>query len=98
MKVLLLQSPKKDKKYRVVFYNKNTETISFTDFGAKGMSDFTIHKDKERKQKFLQRFSKLIEKHKNDPTKPITLSKYILWNKPTLKASWTDYKKQFNLK
>jgi len=26
-----------------------------------------------------------------------SLSRYILWNKPTLKASIADYKKKFNL-
>jgi len=98
MKVLLLNSPKKDKKYRAVFYDKEKEHIFFTDFGAKGMEDFTTHKNEERKNRFQSRFRKLINKHKDDPTKPITLSNMVLWNKPSLRASWNDYKKHFNLK
>ena len=97
MKVLLFNSPKKDKKYRAVFYDDDNNKLKHSDFGAKGMSDFTIHKNEERKQRYLNRFSKLIEKDKDDPTKPITLSTMVLWNKPTLKASWLDYKKHFNL-
>ena len=27
-----------------------------------------------------------------------SLSRYILWNKPTLKGSISDYRKRFNLK
>jgi hypothetical protein len=97
VRVFLFKSPKKDKKYRAVFYDDDDNKIKHTDFGAKGMSDFTIHKDEERKERFLNRFRKLIEKHKDDQTKPITLSTMVLWNKPTLKASWSDYKKHFNL-
>ena len=32
-----------------------------------------------------------------DPTTAATLARYILWNKPTLKASIDDFKKRFRL-
>lgn len=70
-------------------------------FGSDGMSDFTIYSkgDKvhaeERKRLYLMRH----KEHENwsDPTSPGSLSRYILWNKPTFEASLADYKKRFNL-
>jgi hypothetical protein len=97
MNVLLYKSPRKGKKYRAIFYDDDNNKIKKTDFGAKGMSDFTIHKDEDRKKRYLSRFKKLIDRFKNDPTAPITLSTMVLWNKPSLKSSWLDYKKQFKL-
>jgi hypothetical protein len=94
MKVILLHSPRKDKRYRVEFY-ENGKKINHTDFGDPDRDNYTIHRDENRKNQFLSRFRALIKKHKNDPTKPITLSHMILWNKPSLKASWNDYKKHF---
>ena len=58
------------------------------------MSDYTKHKDKARKQRYMNR-----HKSREDWSKPMSagsLSRYILWNKPTLKASISDYKKRFN--
>lgn len=91
MIVKIMPSPRKTKKYRAIFSNP----VKIVDFGAKGMSDYTIHKDLKRKELFLSRFSKLIEQYKYDPTAPMTLSKWILWNKPTLEASIKDYNKFF---
>lgn len=45
----LRKSTKKNKKYDVIYKGK---VISF---GAKGMSDFTIHKDKARRDRYLKR-------------------------------------------
>lgn len=97
MKAFLYESPLKNKKYRVVFFDKDDNKIKHTDFGAKNMSDFTIHKDTERKKRYLTRFKKLIQKDKDDFTKPITLATFLLWNKPTLRESWINYKKHFDL-
>ena len=64
-------------------------------FGAKGMEDFTIHKDEERKELYLARHKK--NENWEKPMTPGSLSRYILWNKPTLKESIADYKKRFDL-
>lgn len=92
MKVVFEKSPRKGKKLRAIFSDGKK-----VDFGAETMSDFTLHKDVERKQRFLNRFQKLIEKYKNDPQAPMTLSTWVLWHKPTLEASIRDYKKHFGL-
>ena len=96
IEVKLYESDKKTKKYTIIFYDDGKE-IKSVDFGARNMSDFTIHKDEERKERFLKRFEKKIEENKNNSFSPMTLSHLILWNKPTLSASFNDFKKKFNL-
>lgn len=50
MKVLLHKSPKSDKKYRVTLPNGRS-----VDFGGKGYSDYTIHKNPLRMRLYVQR-------------------------------------------
>ena len=64
-------------------------------FGATGYSDFTQHKDEERKQRYIDRHKK--KENWNDITTAGALSKHLLWNKPTLKESITATEKKFNL-
>lgn len=104
--VSITTSDDKDKKYDALFRCKECpckanekpqcgrkeKTISF---GAKGMSDYTKHKDPERKKLYIQRHEK-----NEDWTNPLTagaLSRWILWNKTSLKASIADFKKRFKL-
>lgn len=65
-----------------------------TKFGAKGMSDYTIHKDKQRRERYISRHKK--DLRTKDPTRAGYLSMYILWNKPSFKSSVADYKKRLN--
>jgi hypothetical protein len=65
-----------------------------TKFGAKGMSDYTIHKDIERRNRYIKRHTK--DLRTNDPTRAGFLSMYVLWNKKTFKASLSDYKRRLN--
>jgi hypothetical protein len=89
----------KNKKWKAVFshyVDKKLKIIKTVQFGSEGMSDFTIHKDKERKQRYLDRHRK--RENWNDPMTAGALSRWILWNKPTLDASIKDFKKRFKLK
>lgn len=97
MSVTVVISPAKNpkKKYTAVF-SKDGKKIKTTHFGSGGMSDFTIHKDKARKQRYLDRHKKR-ENWESYMTAG-SLSRYILWNKPTFKGSLRDFKKRFNLK
>jgi hypothetical protein len=89
----LRKSLKPAKKYDAVFEIEGKEkTISF---GAAGMSDFTLHHDEARKERYLNRHRK--NEHWDKPDTPGALSRYILWNKKTLKASLRDYKKRFGV-
>lgn len=96
--VRLTDSPRVGKKKRMIFYDKDKILVSYTDFGADGMSDYTEHKDDERKDRWLSRFNKLINKYKGDPTKATTLSHLILWNRETIEDSYENYLKKFVLK
>ena len=80
------------KKYEITF-EKNGKMYT-RKFGAAGMSDYTIHKDKERRERYISRHKK--DLRTNDPMKPGYLSMYILWNKPSVKASLADYKRRLN--
>jgi type III secretory pathway component EscR len=96
MYVNIKKSTNKEKKLMAVFFNNEKQQIKTTHFGASGYSDFTKHKDEERKKRYLERHKK--NENWNDYTSAGSLSRYILWNKPTLKASIDDYKKRFKLK
>ena len=81
------------KRYEITF-EKNGKTYA-RKFGAAGMSDYTIHKDKERRERYISRHKK--DLRTKDPMRPGYLSMYILWNKPSLNASLSDYKHRLNV-
>ncbi len=56
------------------------------------MSDYTKHKDKKRRNRYISRHKK--DLRTNDPMRPGYLSMFILWNKPSFKASLADYKRR----
>jgi hypothetical protein len=88
------KSHKKEKKWDAVFEKDGKEKV--VPFGQKGYSDYTKHKDKTRKARYLKRHSGMGE-HWQKPDTPGALSKWVLWNKPTFQSSLRDFKKRFNL-
>lgn len=84
----LIKSPNPLKKYRAIFDNGK-----HTDFGAAGYSDFTHHHDVERRNRYDMRHKR--HEDWNNPYTAGALSKWILWNKPTLSASLADFKRRF---
>ena len=91
------KSDRDGKKMKAVFYDNDGKKIKTTHFGQKNASDFTIHKDEDRKKRYLARHTRNNEDW-NDYMSAGSLSRYILWNQPTLSASIASYKKRFNLK
>jgi len=87
------RSPKKDKKYMATFSRNGR--IKKVHFGARGMSDYTKHKDSARKSRYIQRHRK--RENWSDPTSPGALSRYILWGKPSFRESVNAYKRKFHL-
>ena len=87
-------STRKDKKLMALFY-KDGKIIKTTHFGASGYSDFTIHKNSKRKQRYLDRHKKR-EKWEN-PCTAGSLSRYVLWEKPILSNSIEFYANRFKL-
>lgn len=90
------ESPNKAKKMVAYFYDKDGKKVKTTHFGARGMSDYTQHKDPKRKDNYLSRHGGMGEDWK-DPTTAGALSRWILWGKPSLRESFNDYKKKFRL-
>ena len=85
------KSDKPNKKYYIIT-NDNKKVY----FGAAGYSDFTIHKDEERKLRYIKR-------HINENWTKSGInsagfwSRWLLWNLPTITASYQDIKKRFNI-
>ena len=96
IKMVIEKGTAKNKKWKAIFYDDQGKKIRTVQFGSKGMSDFTINKDKERKQRYLDRHRK--RENWNDPMTAGALSRWLLWNKPTLEGSIKDFKKRFKLK
>lgn len=82
------------KKHAATFRDRLTGRRRTSHFGEVGSQDFTTHKDPERKRRYLNRHG---VEGMADPTDPRTLSRWLLWNKPTLEASLRDFKRRFGL-
>ena len=90
MEVVISPSKKKSKKFDALI--NGSKTVSF---GEKGASDFTKHKDKDRKERYIDRHKKNENWNASGAKTAGFYSKHVLWNKPTLKASIDDINKRF---
>jgi len=86
--IVLTKSKDIDKTFDATIDGKRT-----IHFGARGYSDFTIHKDKERKDMYIARHK--TNENWNDYKSAGFYAKNILWNKPSIKASIEDINKRF---
>jgi hypothetical protein len=86
------KSDKPNKKYYIIT-NDNKKVY----FGASGYSDFTIHKDEARKQRYLNRHRNNENWTKSGINTAGWWSRWILWHLPTISASYQDIKKRFNI-
>jgi len=100
--VEISRSSNSQKKLMAVFYDSEGKKLKTTHFGQRGASDYTKHGDKERMERYLERHgggtTTSTKEDWKDPTTAGSLSRWILWNKPDLEASFNDYKKRFGLK
>ena len=93
IKIVKSSNPKK--KFDA-FFMQDSGREKKTSFGARGMDDYTITKDKEQRDRYRQRHKKDLQT--KDPTKAGYLSYYILWGDSTSRnKNISDYKKRFNL-
>ena len=89
------KSHKSEKKWDAVFDKNGREKV--VSFGAAGMSDYTKHKDKTRRARYLQRHKGMGE-HWDKPDTPGALSRWILWGPSTsFRQNLKSYKKKFHL-
>ncbi len=94
IKLKIIKKLKGDKKKYAAIFEKNGKEY-IRKFGAAGMSDFTIHRDIKRRERYISRHKKDLQT--NDPMRPGYLSMYILWNKPSLQASVSDFKRRLTV-
>ena len=90
MDVVITKSKKPDKKYDALV--NGSKTVSF---GQKGASDFTKHKNTDRKERYIDRHKNNEDWTKSGAKTAGFYSKHVLWNKPTLKESIDDISKRF---
>ena len=90
MEAVIQKSKNKDKKYDAIIDNKRR--ISF---GNTGYSDYTKHHDKERKQRYIDRHKKNEDWGISGVKTAGFYSRWITWNKPTIKESVEDLNKKF---
>jgi hypothetical protein len=64
-------------------------------FGASGYSDYTIHKDDERKLRYIKRHQERENWGKSGINTAGFWSRWLLWNLKTIEASYRDIKKRF---
>ena len=90
MEVIISKSKKPDKKYDARI--NGSKTVSF---GQKMASDFTKHKDTDRKERYIDRHKAREDWTKSGVKTAGFYSKHVLWNKPTIKESIDDINKRF---
>ena len=90
-------------KYMISFFNEDTNRINTIKFGSSPNKDYTIYYKEDGKEKADQMKAAYIARHSvrenfDDYTSRGSLSRWILWNLPTVEASLKDYLKRFNIK
>lgn len=93
LKLVKLIRAKPPKKWMAVF-EKNGKTYHRW-FGAHGYEDYTMHKDRERRERYRNRHLK--DLRTKDPMRAGYLSYFVLWNKTSLEASLKDYKRRLDV-
>jgi len=84
------RSARRGKKLKAVFF-KGTEKIKTVHFGGSGCKDFIKYSAidpalaKRKRSAYIKRHR--IKENWRDPMRAGTLSRYILWEKPTLERS-----------
>ena len=83
-------SDKPDKKFYIIT-NNNKRVY----FGQAGASDYTIHKDDERKLRYIKRHQERENWGKSGINTAGFWSRWLLWNKSSLVSSYNDIKNKF---
>jgi hypothetical protein len=83
-------SDKPEKKYYII--TKDNKRVYF---GQASASDFTKHKNEERKNRYILRHQKNEDWGKSGIDTAGFWSRWLLWNKPTIKESYQDIKRKY---
>lgn len=89
--MLVRLEPARDGKHKWIAHFANGRK---TRFGAAGMSDYTMHRDTERRRLYRARHAKDLDTR--DPYRAGYLSYYILWGDSTdIDTNVREYNKRF---
>jgi hypothetical protein len=92
--ISIKKSTNKGKKLMATFETNGRRKVIH--FGAAGMRDFTIMgHDRKRMMLYRKRHTKDLKT--GNPTRAGFLSMFILWNKPSLQASISDYRRRLGV-
>ena len=85
---IIIKNDKQGKKFDAIVDDKKVIR-----FGQAGASDFTQHKNEDRKNNYIQRHRK--NEQWNNPLTAGFYSRWITWEKPTLKEAVSNVNRKF---
>ena len=91
MIIKLKKSNRKEKKWMVIIDGRKVH------FGASGYSDYTIHGDKKRMERYVARHRKREDWTKSGINTPGFWSRWLLWSKPSLNEAIKLIENKFNV-
>ena len=89
MEIIISKSTNKNKKFDAFVDGKKIS------FGQHGASDFSIHKDPERKDRYIARHAKREDWDKSGVKTAGFYSRWVLWHMPTIESSIADLNKKY---
>jgi len=92
---VLSRSTRPGKKYMVRRESGSTGRSRTIHFGAAGMSDFTKHRDPERKEAYIRRHRARESWGASGSDTAGFWSRWLLWNKPSVGGSVRDIERRF---
>ena len=90
MDIVISKSDKKNKKLVAAINGKQT-----IGFGDPKYQDYTKHKDPDRKDEYISRHKSNKYWSKSNIASPAWMSRFILWEKPTLKGAIDNANKKY---
>ena len=99
--MVIKRSTNAKKKLMAIFYEKGKDgklkKRKTTHFGAAGMDDYTLTRNKEQRARYIKRHTNSRENHSNYMSAG-ALSRHILWGASTSRsANISAYKRRFGL-
>jgi len=96
MKLTIRKAPENSTKKWIAIFSEDGHVVKTTPFGANGMEDYTMHKDKTRRERYRKRHAK--DLNTGDYKRAGYLSYYILWGDSTSRLKNIKmFKEKFNL-
>ena len=92
MEVVITKSKNSSKKK----YDARIDGTKTASFGEQGASDFTIHKNTDRKEAYIARHKAREDWNKSNIASPAWMSRYIM-GKPTLKGAVDNANKNIQM-